>query len=153
MNAHPVRLAAGLALIALCALAEDSPNAKMAEPQTKPAPDQKAPPIETGLNEKPVQLPTQVVDVDGLRNHMKQVNQELKEAFQREEITAARTFYQKALTKNTVVDLLGILLTAQDMMDHRAVEDAIPGARDQAVLPQEEASHPTVAVPILRSSW
>jgi|HubBroStandDraft_1064217.scaffolds.fasta_scaffold1024030_1 hypothetical protein len=151
MNAHPVRLAAGLALIALCALAEESPNVKMAEPQSKPAMARKTPPYEVGLNDQPVQLPVQ--DVNGLRDPMDRVNQDLHEAFQREEITASRRFYQKALTKNTVVDLLGILLAAQDMMDHRIVDDAIPGARDQAVLPQEGDNHPTVAVPILRSSW
>jgi hypothetical protein len=151
MNAHPVRLAAGLALIALCALAGESPNAKMAEPQSKPAIARKTPPDEVGLNDQPVRLPTQVVN--GLRDPLDHVNEDLHEAFQREKIAASRTFYQKALTKNTVVDFLGIVLAAQDMMDHRAVEDAILGARDQAVLPQQEDSHPTVAVPILRSSW
>jgi hypothetical protein len=109
------------------------------------------PPYEVGLNDQPVQLPAQVVN--GLPDPMDHVNQDLREAFQREEITASRTFYQKTLTKNTVVDLLGILLATEDMMDHRSVEDAIPGAHDQAVLPQEKDSHPTVAVPILRSSW
>src|SRR5580704_8735486 len=151
MNTHPVRLAAGLALIALCALANESPNAKMAEPQTGPAIAQKIPPDEVGLNDQPVQLPAQVVNA--LRDPMDHVNQDLREAFQREEITASRTFYQKTLTKNTVVDLLGILLATEDMMDHRAVEDAIPGAHGQAILPQEKDGHPTVAVPILRSSW
>ena len=90
--------------------------------------------------------------MDELREHMDQVNQDLHEAFQREKITASRTFYQKALTKNTVVDLFGILLAAQDMMDHRVVEDSIPGARDQSVLPPDEASKRVVAVPILRST-
>jgi hypothetical protein len=123
----------------------------MAEPQANPAIARKTPSSEVALNDQPVQLPAQVVN--GLPDPMDHVNQDLHEAFQREEITASRTFYQKTLTKNTVVDLLGILLAAQDMMDHRAVEDAIPGARDPAVLPQEKESHPTVAVPILRSSW
>ncbi|HWZ95234.1 MAG TPA: hypothetical protein VNW30_08575 [Opitutaceae bacterium] len=149
MNANPIRLAAGLALITLCALAEESPNAKMAELQTKPAIAQQTPPDDVGLNEKPVQLPTQYVD--GLRSHMEQVNRDLELAFQREELTATHVLYQKALTKNTVVDLLGILLVAQKMMDSRV--DAIPGTHDQTVLPPEEASNRPVAVPILRSSW
>jgi hypothetical protein len=151
MNAHPVRLTAGLALIALCAMAEESPNAKIAEPKTKPVIAQRTPPYEVGLNETPVQLPTQVVDVEAWRKHLKQVNQELQEAFQREATAASHAFYQKALTKNTRVDLLGILLVAQKMMDSRV--DAIPGARDQAVLPSEEDLNRPVAVPILRSSW
>jgi hypothetical protein len=151
MNAHPVRLIAGLALIALCALAEESPNAKMSEPKTKPVIAQRTPPYEVGLNEKPVQLPTQVVDVEAWENHLKQVNQELQEAFQREAMTTSHAFYQKALTKNTRVDLLGILLVAQKMMDSRV--DAIPGTRDQTVLPSEEDLNGPVAVPILRSSW
>jgi hypothetical protein len=151
MNIYLVRLAAGLVLIALCALAEESPNAKMAEPQSKPAMARKTPPYEVGLNDQPVQLPAQVVN--GLLDPMDRMNQDLNEAFRREEITTSRTFYQKALTKNTVVDLLGILLVAQDTMDHRAVEDAIPGARNQAVLPPDETSKRVVAVPILRSSW
>ncbi|HXA80597.1 MAG TPA: hypothetical protein VNV14_04930 [Opitutaceae bacterium] len=151
MNAYPVRLAAGLVLIALCALAEESPKVKMAEPQSKPAMALKTRPCEVGLNDQLVQLPAQAVN--GLPDSTDRVNQDLHEAFQREEITASRTFYEKSLTKNTVVDLFGILLAAQDMMDHRAVEDAIPGSRDPALLPQEKDSHPTVAVPILRSFW
>jgi hypothetical protein len=151
MNAHPVRLAAGLAVIALTALAEESPKVKMAELQTNPAMAGHTPPSAGGLNDQPVQLPTQYVN--GSRDHMHHVDQDLHEAFQREEIAASHRFYQKNLTKNTVVDLFGILLAAQDMMDHRAIEDAIPGARDQVILPQKQESHPTVAVPILRSSW
>jgi hypothetical protein len=149
MNAYPVRLAAGFALIALCALAEESPSAKMAEPQANPAMISITPSSEVALNEKPIQLPEQIVN--GLRDPMDHVNQDLHEAFQREEITASRTFYQKALTKNTEVDLLGILLVAQKTMDSRV--DVIPGTRDQAVLPPDEASRRVVAVPILRSSW
>jgi hypothetical protein len=121
MNIYPVRLAAGLVLIALCARAEEAP----------------------------AQLPTQVVYE--LRYHMDEVNRDLDQAFQREEMTALHAFYQKALTKNTEVDLLGLLLVAQKTMDSRV--DVIPGTRDQAVLPPDEASKRVVAVPILRSSW
>jgi hypothetical protein len=149
MNAYPVRLAAGLALMALCALAEESPNAKMAEPQTKPAIARKIPPDEAGVKDQPVQLPTQVVD--GLRNHMDHVSRDLDQAVQREAMTARHSAFQKALTKNTEVDLLGILLVAQKMMDSRV--DAIPGTRDQAALPPGEGGNHVVAVPIVRSSW
>jgi hypothetical protein len=126
MNAYPVRLVAGLALVALCALAKESPNAKIAELQTKPAMPRKIPPDEVGLNEKPVKLPTQVVDVDEWRRHLKQVNQELAEAFQREALAAPHALYQKALTKNTEVAVF---------------------------FPLEEGSHRAVALPVLRSSW
>jgi hypothetical protein len=151
MNTHPVRLAAGLALIALCALAEESPDAKMAEPQTKPATAREIPPYEVGLIDKPVQLPTQVVDVDELRRHMKQVNQELKEALQREARARPHAFYEKALTKDTAVDLLSILLVTQQMMDHQA--DPFPLTHDHAFLSPEEDSKRTVTLPILRSAW
>jgi hypothetical protein len=126
MNTYPVRLAAGLALIALGALAEESPNAKLAEPQTEPAVARKIPPYEVGLNDKPVQLPTQVVDVDGLRHHMDRVNRELQEAFQRQEKTAQHALYQKALTNYTVFE---------------------------AFVDWDENSHRPVALPVLRSSW
>jgi len=151
MNAYSVRLAAGLLLMALCALADESPRAKMAEPQAQPAVARKIPPYEVGLNDKPVQLPPQIVDVDGLRRHLQQVNQELKEAFQREARTPPRAFYEKALTKDTAVDLLSILLVTQQMMDHQA--DPFPLTHDQAFLPPEEDSKRTVTLPILRSDW
>ena len=124
MNAYPVRLAAGLALISLCALADESPNAKMAEPQAKPSMAPKIPPAEVGLNEKPVQLPTQYVD--GLRDHMEHVNRDLRLAFQREKMGAPHALYQKALTNKTVV---------------------------AAFSPLEEGSNRSVALPVLRSSW
>jgi hypothetical protein len=126
MNAYPVRLVAGLVLVALCALAEESPNAKMAEPPTKPAVPRKIPSYEIGLNEKPVQLPTQVVDVEAWRNHLKQVNQELQEAFQRQAMAAPHALYQKALTKNTEVAVF---------------------------LPLEEGRNHAVALPVLRAFW
>jgi hypothetical protein len=98
----------------------------MAEPQTKPATTRKIPPYEVGLNDKPVQLPMQVVDVDELRRHMKQVNQDLKEAFQRQKKTAEHTLYQKALTNNT---------------------------KFEAFVDWDESDHRPVALPVLRSSW
>jgi hypothetical protein len=124
MNAYPVRLAAGLALIALCALAEESPNAKMAEPQTKPVIATKTPPFEVGLNVQPVQLPTQTVD--GLRDHRDHVNRDLHAAFQREKMAAPHALYQTTLANKTVV---------------------------AAFSPLEEGSNRAVALPILRSSW
>jgi hypothetical protein len=124
MNAYPVRLAAGLALMALCALAEESPKAKMAEPQLKPAMARKAPPYEIYANEHPVQLPTQVVD--GWRDHMDHLNRALDLAFQRQDKAAPHALYQIARTKSTVVE---------------------------AFLPLEEGSNDAVALPILRSSW
>jgi hypothetical protein len=126
MNALPVRLAAGLALIALCALAQESPNAKMAELQANPAMAKKTPPPEYGLNGKPMILPPQIVDVDGLRRHMYLVNQELQEAFQRQQKTAQHALYQKALTNNTVFE---------------------------AFVDWDENGHRPVALPVLRSSW
>jgi hypothetical protein len=122
MNAYPVRLAAGLALIAVCAPAEESTNAKMAEPQTKPAVVRKTTPKEV-LNNKPVQLPTEVVD--GWRDHIDHVNRELHLVFQRQE-TAPHALYQIARTKNTVV---------------------------AAFSPLEEGSNHSVALPMVRSSW
>jgi hypothetical protein len=124
MNAPLVRLAAGLALLALCALAEDSPNAKMAEPQAKPAPARKVPSYEVGLNEIPVRLPTQYVD--GLRDHMDHVNREMQEAFQRQEKTAQHALYRKALANNITLE---------------------------AFVDWDESSHRPVALPVLRSSW
>jgi hypothetical protein len=124
MNAYPVRLAAGLAWIALCALADESPNAKMAEPQANPAMARKTPPPAYGLNNQPVQLPAQVVD--GWREHMDQVNRDLQLAFQRQELAGPHPLYQKTLSKNTVV---------------------------AAFLPLEEGSNRSVALPILRSTW
>jgi hypothetical protein len=126
MNAHPIRLAAGLVLIALCALAQESPNAKIAELQPNPATAQKAPPPGYGLNDKPIQLPPQLVDVDGLRRHMYLVNKELQEAFQRQQKTAQHALYQKALTNNTMFE---------------------------AFVDWDENSHRPVALPVLRSSW
>jgi hypothetical protein len=124
MNAYPVRLAAGLTLIALCALAEESPNAKMAEPQANPAMAWNTPLPAYGLNNQPVQLPTQYVD--GLRDHMDRVNRDLHLAFQRQATVVPHALYQKALSKNT---------------------------RLEAFLPLEEGSNRSVALPILRSSW
>jgi hypothetical protein len=124
MNAYPVRLAAGLAWIALCALADESPNAKLAEPQSEPAMAWKTPPPAYGLNNLPVQLPTQYVD--GLRDHMDRVNRDLRLAFQRQALAAPHALYRKTLGKNT---------------------------RLEAFLPLEEGSNHSVALPILRSSW
>jgi hypothetical protein len=124
MNAYPVRLAAGLAWIALCALADESPNAKMAEPQANPAMTRKAPSSEVALNEKPIQLPAQIVN--GWRDHMDQVNRDLHLAFQRQELAGPHPLYQKALSKNTVVAVFS---------------------------PLEEGSNRSVALPILRSTW
>jgi hypothetical protein len=124
MNAYPVRLAAGLALIALGALAEESPNAKMAEPQTKPAIATTTPPYEVGLNVQPVQLPTQTVD--GWRDHMDHVNRDLNVAFQRETMADPHALYQTTLANKTVVTVFS---------------------------PLEEGSNRAVALPVLRSSW
>jgi hypothetical protein len=126
MNAYPVRLAAGLALIALCALADQSPNAIMAEPQTTPGMAPKIPSYAVGLTDKPVQLPTQIVDVEGLRHHMDLVNLELQEAFQRQKNTEQHALYQKALTNNTEFE---------------------------AFVDWDENDHRPVALPVLRSSW
>jgi hypothetical protein len=126
MNPHPIRLAAGLVLIALCAPAEEAPNAKMAELQTNPGMAQKTPSPEYGLNGKPVILPPQIVDVDGLRRHMYLVNQELQEAFQRQQKTAQHALYQKTLTNHTVFE---------------------------AFVDWDENGHRPVALPVLRSSW
>jgi len=124
MNAYPVRLAAGVVLITLCALAEESPNAKRAELPAKPAVAQQTPPDDVGLNEKPVQLPTEYVD--GLRGHMAHVNRDLHLAFQLQGLAAPHPLYQKALAKSTVVAVF---------------------------LPLEEGSNRSVALPVLRSSW
>ncbi|HEV8074129.1 MAG TPA: hypothetical protein VGP21_08340 [Opitutaceae bacterium] len=124
MNAYPVRLAAGLTLIALCALAEEPPNAKMAEPQMNPATARNTPPPAYGWNSQPVQLPTQYVD--GLREHMDRVNRDLHLIFQRQAMAVPHALDQKALSKNT---------------------------RLEAFLPLEEGSNRSVALPILRSSW
>jgi hypothetical protein len=153
MSAYPVQLAAGLALIAFGAQAEESPNAKTAEPDTKSAMTRNVTPDEAGLSDQPVQLPVRVVDGDELRNHMKRVNQELQEAFQREAMAPSHTLYEKPLTKNTAVDLLSVLLVARQMiMDNRT--DAIPGAaRDQGLSPPEDVNTRVATVPILRSTW
>jgi hypothetical protein len=124
MNAYPVRLTAGLALIALCALADESPNAKMAEPQANPALARNTPLPAYGWNNQPVQLPMQYVD--GLRDHMDRVNRDLRLAFQRQKLAAPHPLYQKTLSNNTVV---------------------------AAFSPLEEGSNRSVALPILRSSW
>jgi hypothetical protein len=124
MNAYPVRLAAGLAWIALCALADESPNAKMAELQANPVMAGNTLPPAYGLNNQPVQLPTQYVD--GLRDHMDRVNRDLQLVFQRQELTGPHPLYQKTLSKNTVV---------------------------ATFLPLEEGSNRSVALPILRSTW
>jgi hypothetical protein len=124
MNAYPVRLAAGLALIALCAFADESPNAKMAEPQAKPATTQKTLPDDVGLNVLPVQLPAQTVDE--LRNHIDRLNRDLQEAFQRQQRPASHTLYHKALTNHTEIETF---------------------------VQWEESSHRPMALPVLRSSW
>jgi hypothetical protein len=121
MSAYPVRLAAGLALIALGALADESPNAK---PQANPAMAWNTPLPAYGLNNQPVQLPTQYVD--GLRDHMDRVNRDLRLAFQRQKLAAPHPLYQKTLSNNTVVAVFS---------------------------PLEEGSNRSVALPILRSSW
>jgi hypothetical protein len=124
MNAYLVRLAAGFALIAFCALADESPNAKMAEPQTNPALARNTPPPVYELNGQPVQLPTQYVD--GLRDHMDRINRALHLAFQRQKLAAPHALYQIALTKDT---------------------------RLEAFLPLAEGSNGSVALPVFGSSW
>ncbi len=126
MSAYPVRLAAGLALLALCALAEESPGAKVAQPQPTPGLARKIPSYEVGLNDKPVLLPPQIVDVNALRRHMYLVNRELQEAFQRQKKTAQHALYRKALTNNTEFE---------------------------AFVDWDENGHRPVALPVLRSSW
>jgi hypothetical protein len=124
MNTYPVRLAAGLAWFALCALADESPKAKVAEPQANASLARNTPPPVYELNGQPVQLPTQYVD--GLRDHTDRVNRALHLAFQSQELAAPPALYQKTLTKNSVVAVFS---------------------------PLEEGNNGSVALPVLRSSW
>src|SRR5580704_12082495 len=95
MNAYPIRLAAGLVLLALCAMADDekSPAATAAEAQTNPTVAGKMHVFAIGLNDEPIQLPTQIVK--GAPPH--QLYQDLKVAARRQQMSASRSLYQTNL--------------------------------------------------------
>ena len=126
MNAHPIRLATGLVLLAMCmcAMADDekSPATKATKAPVNPATAGKIPAFEIGLNDQPVQLPTQIVN-GGSPDHL---YQDLNLAFQRQKIIASRTLYQA-----TLLDKIQV----------------------QAILPIEEGSNHTAALPLAGLSW
>ncbi|HXA14078.1 MAG TPA: hypothetical protein VNW23_03040 [Opitutaceae bacterium] len=84
-----------LLAMCMCAMAEDekSPAAKAVEAPANPAIAGKIPSFEIGLNDKPVQLPTQVVN-GGSPDHL---YEDLNLAFRRQKMIASRTLYQTTL--------------------------------------------------------